>query len=256
VDWITTIVKREPARASVKVLSWNIRHGGSRAQALGPAIMAHDPDVVVLCEYREKTRTLLEEMRFFGWAHAIASPVTGDTNGVAIVSKLPLDKRPAPFGDPPFAWWGIEAGVLPDLTVIGVYAPLEDSFASSPAIQRQFWDTIHRIAENRRHERLLLMGDFNTGATGTDCPVELPCADAFDHLSTLGWVDAWRSCNTNVTDFSYVHSASDETSNWRIDHAFVSPPLAGAVKRCWYSHAERERWASDHSILMLELMDR
>jgi len=237
----------------MKILAWNIRHGGSPTQALAPAIMAHDPDVIVLCEYREKTQTLLNELRFFGWRHSAASPVSGGTNGVAIVSKSPLNVQPAPFGEPPFAWWGIEAAVSPDLAVIGVYAPLQNSLASSPAIQRQFWHTVHRIAENRRDERLLLVGDFNTGATGTDCPMAVPCADAFDQLSTFGWVDAWRLCNPGANDFSYVHHANGETSNWRIDHAFVSPPLAAAVKRCWYSHAERERWASDHSMLLLDL---
>jgi exonuclease III len=100
---------------------------------------------------------------------------------------------------------------------------------------------------------VVLIGDFNTGATGTDCPVRVPCADAFEHFSTLGWVDAWRRCNLAESDFSYVHHADGATSNWRIDHAFVSPPLAQYVRRCWYSHTERERWASDHSMLLLHL---
>lgn len=237
----------------MKILEWNIRQGGSRTQALAPAIMAHDPDVVVLCEYREKTRDLLQELRFFGWVHAVTSSVTGTTNGVAIVSKLSLQPCASPFGEPPFAWWGVEARVSPDLTVIGVYAPLQHSAASSPAIQRQFWGMLHRIAEERRHERLLLIGDFNTGAIGTDCPMPVPCADAFQQLSAIGWVDAFRACNLDANDFSFVHQENGTVSRWRIDHAFVSPPLANAVGRCWYSHTERERWASDHSMLLLRL---
>ena len=237
----------------MKVLAWNIRHGGSVSQALAPAIMLHDPDVIVLCEFREKSQRLLDELRFLGWDHSVASPVSGPINGVAIASKLPLDIRPAPFGEPPFDRWGVEAGVTPDLTVIGVYAPLAHSLASSPAIQREFWKGVHRIAEQRQHERVLLIGDFNTGATGTDCPVAVPCADAFEHLSTLGWVDAWRLCNPDGNDFSFVHHANGETSNWRIDHAFVSPPLVENVTSCWYSHEERERWASDHSMLLIKI---
>jgi exonuclease III len=42
-------------------------------------------------------------------------------------------------------------------------------------------------------------------------------------------------------------------SRWRIDHAFVSPPLADAVRSCRYSHAEREQGLSDHSMLINEI---
>ena len=237
----------------MKIVEWNIRHGGSRTQALCPAIMAHDPVVVVLCEYREKTRELLDELRFFGWVHAVASPVSGIVNGVAIVSRLPLESRPAPFGERPFAWWGVEARVSPDLTIIGVNAPLQDSAHCSSDLQRHFWNTVHDVADQRRHERVVLIGDFNTGATVIDCPIPVPGAEAFAHLSTLGWIDAWRWCNLDARDFSYVHHADGATTNWRIDHAFVSPPLERSVRRCWYSHTERERWASDHSMLLLTL---
>ena len=250
---ISLLYPTEGDGPGVKVLAWNIRHGGSASQTLAPAIVLHNPDVVVLCEFREKSRMLLDELRFLGWAHSAASPVRGPINGVAIASKLPLDTRTAPFGGPPFDRWGIEAGVSPDLTVLGLYAPLADSLDSSPAIQRQFWNTVHRMAAERQNERVLLIGDFNTGATGTDCPVAVPCADAFEDLSTMGWVDAWRLCNPDANDFSYVHHANGETSRWRIDHAFVSPALAASVTSCWYSHDERERWVSDHSMLLIKI---
>jgi exodeoxyribonuclease III len=237
----------------MKILEWNIRHGGSRTQALASAIVAHDPDVVVLCEYREKTRELLDDLRLFGWVYAISSPVSGCTNGVAIVSRLSLTPRASPLGEPPFAWWAVEADVPGGLSVIGVYAPLQNSFASSPAIQRQFWAAVHEMIVRRQKDRVLLIGDFNTGATRTDCPVAVPCGDAFEQLSALGWVDAWRWCNPDASDFSYVHDLAGTPANWRIDHAFVSPPLSRSLMRCWYSHAERECWASDHSMLLLDL---
>jgi exodeoxyribonuclease III len=72
------------------------------------------------------------------------------------------------------------------------------------------------------------------------------------YLSTLGWIDAWRACNLGQNDFSYVHRFAAGSSNWRIDHAFVSPALASSVARCRYSHAEREQKLSDHSMLIIE----
>lgn len=192
----------------------------------------------------------------FGWVHSIASPVAGATNGVAIASRLPLQPCASPFGDPPFAWWGVEAGVSPGLTVIGVCAPLEHTESASPAVQRQFWNSLLDLARTRQKEDVLLIGDFNTGETGTDCPVQVPCADAFQQLTAIGWVDAFRACNLDEQEFSFVHQEDDRESRWRIDHAFVSPPLARAVSRCWYSHVERERWLSDHSMLLLDLKCR
>ena len=117
---------------AMRILAWNIRHGGSAAQSLAPAIIAHDADVVVLSEYREKTNSLIDRLRFFGWPHSVASPVTGDTNGVAIIAKHPLVKRPSPFGEPPFPWWGVEA-TAGDISIIGLYAPLPDQVISISA---------------------------------------------------------------------------------------------------------------------------
>ena len=217
----------------MRILAWNIRHGGGAAQSLAPAIIAHDPDVVVLSEYREKTNTLIDQLRFFGWPHSVASPVTGDTNGVAIVAKHPLVKRPSPFGEAPFAWWGVEAAAG-DISIIGLSAPLPATLKSS-AFQREFWKALHRIAESRHDERILMIGDYNTCSPGVDGPNALACADEFDHLSTLGWVDAWRSCNPGITDFSYVYRAASGPSHWRLDHTFVSPRShrwsSGAVTR-------------------------
>jgi exonuclease III len=74
----------------MKLLSWNIRHGGIANGSLAPALMAHEPDVIVLCEYRvEGSAKLVEQLRFFGWPHSAASRVGGKANGVAVVSREP-----------------------------------------------------------------------------------------------------------------------------------------------------------------------
>ena len=48
----------------MRIHPWNIRHGGSVSQSLTPAIVLHNPDVVVLCEFRQKSQRLLDELRF------------------------------------------------------------------------------------------------------------------------------------------------------------------------------------------------
>jgi exonuclease III len=72
----------------IKLLSWNIRHGGWTAAPLAPAIAAHDPDLIVLSEYRvERSASLIEQLGSLGWPHLAESGVTGISNGVAIVSR-------------------------------------------------------------------------------------------------------------------------------------------------------------------------
>jgi exonuclease III len=239
----------------VKLIAWNIRHGGSNHSALASSLMAHDPDVVVLGEYRAQgSGRLVEKLKFFGWPYVVTSTVTGKANGVAIVSRVPIEPKAGPLGPLPFDMWAVEAGVLDaNLTVLGLYAPLGNSLGSSPQIQQQFWQAVHRMADSRRTERVLLVGDFNTCAPGVDGPGVLRAADSFQHLSTLRWTDVWRACNPGRSDFSWVQRTAKARSNWRIDHAFASPALAGSVRGCRYSHTEREDKLSDHSMLIVEI---
>jgi exodeoxyribonuclease-3 len=239
----------------MKLLAWNIRHGGSKNGALAAAIITHSPDVIVLGEYRaEGSEQLVQQLRFFGWPDVHASAVSGIANGVAILSRERIEPKPAPIGLTPHSQWAVEVGIpSAQLNVIGIYAPLANSFGSTPTLQREFWQGVQRVMETRKNERILLVGDFNTCAPGTDGPTALACSDIFERLPDLGWVDGWRACNAGLNDFSYVQRNRDGKSNWRIDHAFVSLPLAPSVGKCRYSHAEREQGLSDHSMLIVEI---
>lgn len=236
----------------MRIVAWNIRHGGSNHRDLAASIMAHDPDVVVLGEHQhEKSSALVDSLRLFGWAHGAASLTSLDDNGVALLSRIPLESRPPPFGPERFARWGVEAQ-LGDLMIVGVYAPLPGALKSS-RYQREFWHAVHGMVEARRAERVVMIGDYNTCAAVGDGPGALACSNAFERLSEFGWVDAWRASNPGATDFSYIQLPHTVASEWRIDQAFVSPPLAKAVRGCRYSHRERQAGLSDHSIMILDL---
>ena len=240
----------------MKVLAWNIRHGGG-PPTIAAALTAHDPDVIVLTEYRDPgSMAILDQLRFFGWPHTAASPVQGLTNGVAIVSKHPFEPRDTPISGPDMDRWSAEVFLGSHaLGIVGIYAPLPNNFGAPAGVQRRFWAGGHELMDRRAGERLILLGDFNTCAPGTDGPNRLPCCDAFEALPTFGWVDAWRAVNPHASDFSYVDLTRKARTRWRIDHAFVSPPLTGYVRACRYSHVEREQGLSDHSILILDLDD-
>src|SRR4051794_4137779 len=95
----------------MKLVAWNICHGGRQDAPLAAAIVAHDPDVIVLGEYRTGSDGLLGQLRFFGWTHVHTSVVTGITNGVAIVSRDLIVAKPPPLLNPALDQWAVEAAI-------------------------------------------------------------------------------------------------------------------------------------------------
>ena len=255
----------------MKILSWNIRAGGSYHWEQATVLAAHNADVIVLAEYRkERSAPLTDYLASFGWPHFIASPTEGVGDGVALVSQHPFERRPSPFGEVPFrsqppatknfGWahppfpmlerWGVEVQVG-DLSIIGVSVP---SGIHLEVCRTVLSEAIERIATTRRDDPVVLIGNFNTDAEPGRGPFAWDCSAGLEALSKLGWIDAWRAANPGVGDFSSGNERAKSPAGWRLDHAFVSPVLASAIKSCRYSHEEREkRRLSHHSILILEL---
>jgi exodeoxyribonuclease-3 len=118
------------------------------------------------------------------------------------------------------------------------------------------WDAVLKQAEIRHTRAFLFVGDFNTGAHRLDeVGKTFSCAEHFQKLSTLGWTDLWRHHNPGITEYTWFSKLRGGApgNGFRVDHAFATPILVPRVKRCWYSHAERESRTSDHSILIVEI---
>jgi exonuclease III len=99
--------------------------------------------------------------------------------------------------------------------------------------------------------RSLLLGDFNTGKHYLDeAAATFTCSEYFEQLETQGWVDVWRHRNPRAREYTWYSSAGN---GFRLDHAFLSPPLLPQVCRVVYSHREREAAVSDHSGLVLDI---
>jgi exonuclease III len=71
-----------------------------------------------------------------------------------------------------------------------------------------------------------------------------------DEGEAIGFCDLWRRRNPEGREFSWY---STRGNGFRIDHAFLSPALAGRAGAVRYSHEEREARLSDHSVLILDL---
>ncbi len=80
----------------MRILSWNIQHGGgSRIPRIVEEISAYDPDVVALTEYRATPGAVLcDAMKERGLPYCQTTNPSGIRNGIAVFSQSPIVLKP------------------------------------------------------------------------------------------------------------------------------------------------------------------
>jgi exonuclease III len=239
----------------MRLISWNILAGGvERANAIVGAIQSHDADVLVLTEYRQSSRPVfVRRFEELGFSHHMDSDPRAGFNGVAIFSRKPFVALPCPFDAPPLSerWLEVQFDEA-RLRLIGAYGPLKKA---GDAIVQSFWETLIDSISARRGHPYLLVGDLNTGQAGVDAKdPRFFCSQHFTQLPAVGWEDAWRALNGDLTGYSWFSRRDGRDLNgFRIDHAFVTAAARPAVVACQYSDAERLAGTSDHAVLLVDL---
>ena len=249
--------------ARVKVLAVNIRSGGTRStiEPLLVKCVAHDPSVIVLCEYRnnsvgELARKLLGD-RGFGY-QSTSQGFRG--NGVLIAATLRFHTSQNPFGLPHDEYPNaITEAVFPSIRLFGAYLPGQDR-------KRPHLRCLIATAEhfNRLGIPAMCIGDFNSGRNATDIERNLGKRKLVDAFSTADlyaelerhWTEAWLHFHGHRREFSWYpfrHSPKTPQHNgWRIDKAFVSNVLLGCLISAEYDHTFRADKLTDHSALLVE----
>jgi|SRR5215472_11388660 len=242
------------------LLSWNIQQGGGkRLPKIIRTIIAHDPDVIALTEYRTRSgATICDALKARGWRYVESTNPVGSDNGICVISRTPLVRtRPCPAPTENIVRWldidlpkyGFGFGVLHILCSV---PKLRDGAPGEA--KTRFWNAVLQAAEARLHEPFLFVGDFNTGAHRRDeTGKTFVCAEHFGKLSACGWADMWRHHNDGATEWTWYSKfkGGAQGNGFRLDHCFATPSLAPRVKSCWYSHREREARVSDHSVAIV-----
>ena len=240
---------------SVRLLSWNIRHGGGRRlSAIADTLGQHAPDVIVLTEYRTTpTGVLLARLAADGWPHAVTSNPESRQNGVAVLSREPLLAQRPPSLLPEHRWVEVELPAY-RLSLAAVLVPVRGGDITR---KDAYWRGVLEIAATRRDGPFLFIGDWNTGAPTGDAEPEgrgFSCCEHFAAMPEHGFVDAWRVLHPGDRAFSwYSRRDGADLNGFRIDHAFLSKPLLARLISCQYSQAERLAGISDHAVLLLDL---
>lgn len=232
-----------------KVMTWNIAHGGGkRLGAIADSIAEHDPDVVVITEFRLPGGAVLAaDLGTRGWHHQASSEPPARTNGLLVASKLPLERRAHHLLAPGLKARWLEV-CIPDagLALSALHIP----GSSDKWGKRPFWEAVVAFAGARRDEDHLLIGDFNTGKAIDAQGTPFVMGHFMDELEGLGWSDAWRRLHPEERDFTWF---SRTGNGFRLDYAYFSLGLKARLLNAEHLHAGRLSKASDHSALMIAL---
>ncbi len=235
---------------SMKIISWNILHGGGqRAPEIINAIKKEDPDIVTLQEFRQgSSKTiLLEGLKEMGLDEQyIPDTNSARDNTLIIASKYNFQATLFPKGS------GIPARAIraffPDLAELNLIA------AHLPQKQKQppYLHALLELDNDFLKENSLIIGDLNCGIPFEDSETKsFEHTFLFQQLLRDGWIDAWRSRNPKKREFTWV--STKQKNGFRYDHALASTRFNDAITEIRYDHEVRLNKVSDHSLLIVDV---
>jgi exodeoxyribonuclease III len=168
-------------------------------------------------------------------------------NGILMASREPLTALPSPHAPKGLEHRWLEL-YLPEVQarLLCVHIPT----AGDKSGKLAFWNAVNSYARDLRDERVLIVGDFNTGLPVDAEGTPFVYSEKMVELLGIGWIDAWRHRNPEGKEYTWYSNAN---KGFRLDHAFTSPKMNGSVKEIYHSHQEREEGHSDHSMLVVRL---
>jgi len=261
----------------MRIVTWNINSVRMRLPRALELLAAVGPDVLCL----QETKALADQFPAAafaeaGYPHQAVVGMKG-YNGVAVVSRLPIEETErhdfCARGDARHVAVRIDGG--PELH--NLYVPAGGD-VPDPAANPKFAHKLDFLAELRAwltasrdaEQPMILVGDLNIAPLETDVwshkqllnvvshtPVEV---DALTDLQAgLGWIDAVRhripAEQRLYTWWSYrARDWALSDRGRRLDHVWVTPPLAGAVGAVEVLRQARG-WekASDHVPVIVDL---
>ena len=153
----------------MKILSWNILHGGGdRRAAIGSVLACHNPDVIILSEVHSDTVVEVRPLLCMqAWEYCASTASDSAVNALCVLSRTPIvprDSCPVPpenavrWLDVDLPTHGFGFGALHIPTTLGRREVDGGS-------KRVLGCSRERCG---RHQQFLFIGDLNTGLRGID----------------------------------------------------------------------------------------
>lgn len=231
-------------------------------------LQTHEPDVLVLQELKQVTEKFpADNLKALGY-HSIASGQK-TYNGVAVISKTPATDPVTDFPDLDDPQRRVLASTIDSVRVINLYVPNGAEVGSEKytyklgwlASLRDFLDT-----ELGRHEKLVVLGDFNIAPADADVHdpekwgeailCSPPERKALTDLTALGLTDVFRKFDQPEKAFSwwdYRAAGFRRNAGLRIDLILSSAAMTERCTAC-YVDKEPRTWErpSDHTPVVAE----
>lgn len=256
----------------MKIATWNVNSLRARQERVLAWLERHRPDVLCLQEIKvEDDRAPLEPFRTLGYHVAVNGQRT--YNGVAILSRAPIDAVERGFGD---GGRDDEARFLAATTagirVLSIYVPNGERLDSPKFTYKLEW--LARLARwlaarGAATTPTALCGDFNVAPQDLDVHdpeawresvlFAPPAREALGRILALGFVDVLRRCHPEArlyTWWDYRMLAFPKNHGLRIDLLLFSPVLAARVSDAGVDREARKgKLPSDHAPVWAELRE-
>lgn len=241
----------------VRIVAWNIQQGGSKdVSGYTRLLSTWAPDICILSEFcaTESSAVIRAYLHDLGLTYSLSTVQDGDhwqRYGLLVAARWPLTPLSLVLdGMPSQRWLAVRVERETSLLLGAVHVPNRGEFEG---VKYQCLDALVTLASEHAAEPMMIIGDFNTGRREIDEQGRYfdQREDVFMRtMEETGWASAFRLLHGDARQYSYWNS---QTGNgFRIDHAFVAPPLAPKVVACVLAH-DSPGWPSDHAALLVNL---
>tara|TARA_R110002049_G_scaffold272614_4_gene450237 strand:- start:1280 stop:2047 length:768 start_codon:yes stop_codon:yes gene_type:complete len=247
----------------MKIATWNVNSLKVRLPHVSAWLDANDPDILVLQEIKQPTADFPDDEFIATGYHAVANGQK-TYNGVAIIARQPPEDIVTDFPGFEDPQRRILAATVGDVRVINLYVPNGSSVGSEKYSYKLAWLAALRgflEDELAKHERLVVLGDFNIAPKDEDVYDPEKWGDAIlcspaeraalNSILELGLSDVFRNFEQPEKSFSwwdYRAAGFQRNAGLRIDLILCSEALA---QYCTSSVVDKEPRAlerpSDHA---------
>lgn len=253
----------------MQLATWNVNSLNVRLPHVLDWLNEHQADVLCLQELKqENAKFPIAALEQIGYHSAFEGQKT--YNGVAILSRTPIEDVSKGMPDFPDEQKRVIAATVNGVRVICVYIPNGQSVESDKYQYKLKWlDALIAYVQKEmaQHKSVALLGDYNIAPADADVhdPVlwagQVLCTDAersaFRRLIGLGLHDAFRlfeQPEKSFTWWDYRMMGFRRNHGLRIDHILLSDTLKPSCMECVIDKLSRKReQPSDHAPVFVTL---
>lgn len=252
----------------MRVASWNVNSLKVRLPQVLDWLAANSPDVLGLQETKLVDAVFpTEAIRAAGYEVSFSGQPT--YNGVALLTRAPQTDIVTGLHGLDDPQRRVLGATIDGVRVFNLYVPNGQAVGSDKYEYKLGWlEALRAVleAERARHERIIVMGDFNIAPDDRDVhdPAawagKVLCSEperaAFERILALGFADTFRLFEQPEAIYSwwdYRAGGFRRNHGLRIDLVLATRPLAGSCRRSWVDiEPRRNERPSDHAPALTE----